>query len=385
MKYSVNLILWLHNANEAGLYPIYLKVTINRQTTYLATGKFIPEAFWNKKDQRVKDTYPSHSEINSEISNKKASAIKLIVKNQVQDKEITAKEFKRMFSAGRELNNIFEFTDSYIKEVQNKRADGTLENYRKHLLKLELFNGSRNLFFEDITSEYLSNYERWIMREIPDKKTIDPSYTYQLMKTLRTMFNAAIKRKIISNYPFDTYEMPEFTSKDKEHLSLDELKALEKFCFSSKKSWDVQTSLYFLLGSYTGLRISDLLQFNINKHYKGHKLNLRAKKNKSWIFIPVGKTLKKILEKVKATPFTMTEQNFNDHIKTIMKHLKINKHMTAHCARHTFAVTICLDRGVSSETAAELMGITLKTFVESYSEVTETKIISETSKAWKGL
>jgi hypothetical protein len=44
-----------------------------------------------------------------------------------------------------------------------------------------------------------------------------------------------------------------------------------------------------------------------------------------------------------------------------------------------------LERGVSSETAAKLMGITLAVFEKNYSFVTAEKIKLETDKAWKDL
>jgi hypothetical protein len=46
---------------------------------------------------------------------------------------------------------------------------------------------------------------------------------------------------------------------------------------------------------------------------------------------------------------------------------------------------MCLERGISSETAAKLMGITLSVFEKNYSYVTSDKILMETSAAWKDL
>lgn len=93
--------------------------------------------------------------------------------------------------------------------------------------------------------------------------------------------------------------------------------------------------------------------------------------------------LKTAIDNVIAHPFDIEEPTFNEKIKVIAKHLGINKKFTAHTARHFFAVVHCLENGVSSETSAELMGITLETFVKNYSVVTEEKIDLETQRAWK--
>jgi integrase/recombinase XerD len=88
---------------------------------------------------------------------------------------------------------------------------------------------------------------------------------------------------------------------------------------------------------------------------------------------------------MKKIPLTEPEPTVNKKIKLIAEAAGIDKYLSTHCARKTFAVTLCLDRGISSETAAELMGITLAVFVKSYSRVTPAKIRDETLKAWKGL
>ena len=75
----------------------------------------------------------------------------------------------------------------------------------------------------------------------------------------------------------------------------------------------------------------------------------------------------------------------NRALKKIAKDLNINKTISTHTGRHTFAVTICLGNKLSSETAAELMGIELNTFIENYSRVTQDKINEEALTAWKNL
>jgi integrase len=61
----------------------------------------------------------------------------------------------------------------------------------------------------------------------------------------------------------------------------------------------------------------------------------------------------------------------------------IKKRITTHTGRHTFAITMCAEAGISAETCAELMGITIATCVNNYYRVTNRKIDKECLGAWK--
>src|SRR5687767_9135947 len=150
MKYSVKLMLF-DQANLQGQYPIYIRITIDRQRSYIATGHFTEERFWDSKAERFKDNYMMAGTLNADITTRKQAVIKKIVDYQVRGERVTAAQIKALFTKGIDLHNIFDFTDTFIKEVQHKREPGTLENYRKHLKVVELFHGSRSLAFEEIT------------------------------------------------------------------------------------------------------------------------------------------------------------------------------------------------------------------------------------------
>jgi integrase len=77
--------------------------------------------------------------------------------------------------------------------------------------------------------------------------------------------------------------------------------------------------------------------------------------------------------------------NDDEKLKIIAKTIGIKKKVTTHTGRHTFAITICANRGIRCETASELMSITVKTCVENYYKVTGYKINAETARAWERL
>ncbi|MHA4844472.1 phage integrase SAM-like domain-containing protein [Flavitalea antarctica] len=381
MKYSVKALLWKHDPNEQGYLPIYIKVSIASQVRYISTGHFIHEKYWDLNNTQVRSTHKDAALINADVEHRRRNIVKIITEAHLKDEIITAEAVKRQASSTRDLHNIFDFAAEFSEQVKNKREGATIENYRKHLLRLELFHGSRNLSFEEITPDYLTRYENHLW------ETVNGNYIYQLIKAIRTLFNAARKKKIITCYPFDEFEMPVYEAPGKDHLTIPELERWEKNYHLMKDPVLKQTALYFMFGCYTGLRISDWIAFDVAKNVEGGRLKLRADKNGEWVSMMISKPLARIIKDMKKLPLTIQEPTINEKLKKIaaLEEVNIKKHLTTHTGRHTFAITLCANRGISCETAAELMGITVKTCLENYYKVTGYKINAETARAWEGL
>lgn len=374
MKYSVKLILYTHQANAKGQYPIYIRITINRKQSYISTGHFIDKKFWDEKAEQVKAGHMQAPLINPDITSRKQTIIMVIVDYQVKGQQITASALKALVAKNVDLHNLFDFAEAYHKEVHHKRSAGTHRQYRKYMKIIEGYHGSRALTFEEITHDYLIKFEAYLRG-----KKFGGNYIHNIWKNLKALFNAAKKRGVITCYPFDTYENPTYEAPRKDYMTLKELDHLEQVVDATTNLTTKQTITFFLLGAYTGLRVSDWLQFDLNKHVKEGRLYIRAKKNGEWVTMPVIGRLARHLERVKDCKLTITEQEMNRTLKQIMSGKKI----TTHTGRHTFAITLCAEKGISAETCAELMGITLKTCVENYYRITNRKIDAECIKAWE--
>lgn len=378
MKFSVKLILWEHDKNKQHQCPIYLKVTINRKTRYMATGYDINKKYWLPKSEMVRDDHANASTINSDIADRKQKALNYIVQKNILGELTSASEVKTRFAGNINLANFFEFTENFIKELKGKRAESTLENYRKHTDRLKLFTGSI-FHFEQFTHEFLLSYEAHL------KTKVKENYMSSLWKTYKTIFNSAIKKGITKHYPFNTYENPKYSAPGKEFISLKEMSAIEEIADKTTDYVLKQTAIYFLLGCYTGLRISDWYKFDIEKNVRDNQILLRATKNKEWISMPVSDRFKRNLKRMQKVKLTIEEPTINRTLKDLAIDAGINKHLSTHCARHSFAITLCAERGVSVETCAELMGITVSTCAKNYYKVTPFKIFQEANKAWKGM
>lgn len=378
IKYSLRYILWKHDKNRFLQYPIYLRITINRQTKYIASGIFVGKKSWEPKSELIIN-HGNADELNADLFTRKQTIIRAIVERQLKKEQITSGQIKELFSGNKNMHDFFQFADQFIMEVKSKRAPGMIENYNKVLNKVEQFNSLRSLYFEEITHDFLVRFETWL------RESLSENYVHAIWKILKTFFNAARKRGLITHYPFSSYDNPKYNAPDKDYLTLAEIKEIEKIADRTKDHTVKQSAVYFLLGCYSGLRVSDWYRFDMAKHIRNGELLLRAKKNKEWVTMPVHKALKKNFDRMKELKLTISDVEINRTLKDIAKMIGCNKKITCHTSRHSFAITMCLNRGLSSEVAAELMGINLSTFVNNYSQITRKKIFDEAIKAWKNI
>lgn len=157
---------------------------------------------------------------------------------------------------------------------------------------------------------------------------------------------------------FDVNKSPyiRFTPKTKPTerivLTQEEVGRIEALTFDEENHFLKMVRDMFLFSCYTGLRFSDTknIRFkNIEKDKEGYLLNIISKKTDKQLILPLYRlyekkpeTLLKKYEADKAFPnglvfYGYTNQYFNRALKSLAKLAEIEKPITSHVARHTFA------------------------------------------------
>lgn len=394
---TVKLILWKYSngSKENGKVsntqrlPIYLSITVDRKTTYVNTGKFCSMKDWNESKQIVKTTVAGSDKINAVITKLKTKVTDKIAKHAVHDEVYTAKSLKKYLENNeQDTTRIVDFMEEFIKLNQGSKGKKTLSHYRFFVNKLIKFNkDDESLTFEDVTPAFLSRFDAWLRVTI-DKRKEGDNYLHTIYKNLRTVFNAARKMGYTQNFPFNDAPQHKYISPEKDYLTIEELHKWEDYIDEIQSYSIKEAAIWFLFGCYSGLRVSDWYRFDIDKHVCDGRFRIRPKKTEKmnqWVDMVISRPLKRAIDRVVELPLTIKEPTINEKLKIICTKLGINKHLTTHSGRHTFAVTICLANGLTSETTSELMGITLDTFINNYSQVGQYKIDKETESAWAEL
>lgn len=204
-----------------------------------------------------------------------------------------------------------------------------------------------------------------------------------ILKKFRHIIELALNREWIYKNPFSEYKL-RWQKTDRGYLTQSEIESLIHCeCEDSRLE---QTRDVFIFCCFTGLAYTDIKHLtygHIQSSVDGN-LWLRGKRKKTDIEynIPLLNIPKTILEKYRG----FAENDlvlpvgclpiYNRHLKELAKLCNINKTITSHLARHTFA-TLTLTKGVSIESVSKMLGHTNIQTTQIYAKITAKKISNE--------
>lgn len=218
---------------------------------------------------------------------------------------------------------------------------------------------------KDINLPMFDKYKRFLATYIsPNKKiVISHNTACAYFSTLLSMLHLAYKDGLIRNdYSVLVSKMTWDHEIKKDYLSEEEISKIENTEFPE----ETEVRLAALLSIYTGLRRSDILNLKWKDIKKDQSLGLlidiKVHKTGSRLLLPLSKKSVDILNECgmdnpssERVFNTITEAILSRRIPRLIKQSGINKHITFHCFRHTFAMTL-LNRGADIYTISKLLG-----------------------------
>ena len=201
-------------------------------------------------------------------------------------------------------------------------------------------------------------------------------------RNLISILNHAVDEGLLEKNPFYELDSREKFQKtntsDREYLTVSELKAL-----ADAPTGSPITKQTFLFCCFTGLRHSDMAALrwqDIQKTDSGEIIRLPSmKKTKQSVTVPLGNQAKVWLPNrngasldEKVFPDAPAICNADRALKHMAKRAGINKTISFHCSRHTFA-TLTLTAGGDIYTTSKMLGHTSVHTTEIYAEVVNEK------------
>ena len=187
--------------------------------------------------------------------------------------------------------------------------------------------------------------------------------------------------------PFQKFK-PSFIKTSREYLTDGELKAIEKKEFKSTRLQHAKDM--FVFSCYTGLAYIDVYELTSHNIVLGidggYWINTSRHKTDIPVRVPLLPPAMAIIEKYKNNPRVLesgrllpvyANQLLNNYLKEIADFCDIEKPLTFHIARHTFATTVTLTNGVPIETVSKLLGHTSIKTTQIYAKVIEQKVSSD--------
>lgn len=274
------------------------------------------------------------------------------------------------------LNSNF-LTYFEILAEKRKESDGNYGNWISTLKHLKKFPKG-NVRFSDITKHWLDDLKYYLVHEAQTKGDcrLSQNTCSSYYNKVCTALKEAVKDGYLQRNPAEEVDGIKDAEVKKEFLTLDELQKVAK----THCEMPVIKSA-FLFSSLTGLRFSDIekLTWQEIQHSdeNGYYIRFKQKKTKGQETLPISADAIQLLGDRKAgddkvfTDLTYNAYN-NQKITEWMVRAGIEKHITFHCARHTYA-TLQLSLGTDIYTVSKLLGHKSLKTTEVYAKIIDEK------------
>ncbi|MDV6169373.1 site-specific integrase [Flavobacterium sp. DG1-102-2] len=347
--YNVRADIRTDKKRKDGYYPIYLFVYCSGVTQKLSLAEYIPKNIWDKEKERV--NAKGYGNVNSIILQKKNDVLNFIRKCLAEGNNVSQKDITNYWNgkADREVD-FYKFYASFCQSHFKKIKPATQSHYRTLEKKLKMY--SPKLKFKDINYVFTEGFKEFLEDT--------GSGTYNMIKFLKTTLDQAMKLKLLTD---DSWRETSAKSPEGERVFLTpaevkRIHELKLYEFDKRLS---ESRDFFLFCCYSGLRYSDANNLT-HDNYKEGMLCFNHQKTGNRQETPMTIEAKlifyKYLEKAKPQEKILPDicnQTLNLDLKVLAKEAKINKNLTSHVGRHTFAVTL-LGNNVNPFNITYLMG-----------------------------
>ncbi|MGB9677609.1 MAG: tyrosine recombinase XerC [Candidatus Ratteibacteria bacterium] len=280
-----------------------------------------------------------------------------------------------------------------MKEQLNKFIDylENQKNYSKHTIRS--YKKDISQFIEFIKEKKISNFEKVEYEDFINfigklkNSNLKEKTIGRKVASLKSFYKFLFIRKFIKKNPALLIKSPKIPEKLPNFLTYDEIcKILE--IPGNSKNWRILRDKTILELLYsTGIRVGELANLRIDDiNFTDEVIKVKGKGKKERI-VPVGKpALNCLIEYIEKRPNKtekflflnkygkkLTERSIERIVKKYTLISGINKRVTPHTIRHTFA-THLLDKGADLRTVQELLGHERITTTQIYTHLTVEKL-----------
>jgi site-specific recombinase XerD len=390
MQSTFRILFYLKRDKQKkdGTIPIWCRITIDGGASRFNTKISILPGLWNAKARRAVGRSKDAIEINSLLDSISASLHKVYFDLQIRDNAVNSERVKNLF-LGIEVKSqtILELFKQHNNELRKlvgiSKTKATLQKYEVACKRVggfikEYYNLS-DISLKDVNHQFLRNYEIYLKTTCKCSQNT----TAKFLQFLRTIILLAKNNGLIVVDPFANFKI-QSQKVDRGFLTEDQIRKLMNKTFNLKRLEQVRD--VFVFSCYTGLAyidVKNLREKNIRKSFDG-KLWIMGKREKTGVNfnIPLLDIAKEILDKYAGTlpdekvlP-VLSNQKMNAYLKEIGTICEIEKELTYHLARHTFA-TLTLSKGVSIESVSKMLGHSNIKTTQIYAKITDAKVSND--------
>ena len=377
--------------NKKGQCPIKCRITFLKTRKEFSIGIFINPDYWDSGKQKASPPSTDNATLNNKLSLIYHQIDRAFLMLQILPNDFDVDDIYRKYK-GEDSKEEITILGAY--DLHNDKTEKLIgidfnqlswsryvESRRKVALFITKHYKRKDVRLKDLDLKFIQDLEYFFKTVLKLKQAT----VYRSIQRVKKIIQFAISENYLQKDPFHLH-------KNKKHktvivyLTDEELKQLEKHTFSQPRLQQVKD--LFIFCCYTGLayaEMSSLTTKNIEIGFDGKEwIQMIRKKTNRKISIPILPKAKEILDKYNNELPSISNQKFNSYLKEISALLSIDKKLTHHIARKTFATTVLLFNNVPMEIVSELLGHSNMNITQAhYGKVVQKKVSEEIHKFYK--
>jgi len=378
--------------NEFGKAPIYARITINEVRTEFSLKRFIEPDKWINKAGIAKGNTEEIRALNAHIMAVRTALFQHYNRLLETGKAITADTVKNSYfgitEKSKTIMEVFQYHNEQMKSLIGKEYSfGTHERYATALHHTKEFIEYKynvsDFPIKQVNHEFITEYEYFLKAVRKCSHNTAIKYLTNFKKIMRICLgNGWIEKDPFINYRFHLHEV------EREILHEHEIQAIADKQFATSRLDQVRD--VFLFCCFTGLAYSDvkkLTRDHVIIGIEGERwVKVNRTKTDTRSSIPILPSAQAILDKYANHPKCCAEkkllpvnsnQKMNDYLKEIAAVCEIEKNITFHIARHSFATTITLQNDVPIESVSKMLGHKSIRTTQHYAKVLDKKVSND--------
>lgn len=315
-----------------GKTPLILTLRSNSKKERINLDLDVYIEQWDKEKQRLKPISQENIDTNLILDNIISKITKIKTSYRLADRVLTIEQLKNEFLNGMPRIRFTAFYEMMLEEEKVMMERSSYNRYKSVWKKLKAYDD--DVTFQDINLNWIDKFKKHLRGLGNESTTVAGN-----LAAVKKFLGLAKKQGIQLALNVDEIKVGS-TKGNRTSLNPSELKR----CFGYYHSDYIDPSSrlilgYFLFSCMTGLRISDVQKLK-RSYFQDEFVSFVAQKTRKTQSIALNK---KALAIIAHEPLLFekkfADQHINDELKKIMAILKINKKVSFHVARHTFATS----------------------------------------------
>lgn len=388
MRSTFKILFYLkRNApKKSGLVPVMCRITVNGKISQFSCKLDVEEKLWNVQSGKMSGKSLASQEANRMLDKIRVGVTKAYQEISDKDNYVTAEKVRNAFLGmgqnHKTLLAVFrQHNEDYAKQVGKMKSQRSYWKYCTAYNHLSEFIKQRykmsDIALKELTPAFITDFELFLRIE----KNHCTNTIWSYMMPLKRMVYMSINNGWLQRDPFYAYSIsPEPTKRG--FLTKEEIALLINGKFK-KQSYELIRDL-FIFCTFTGLTFIDMYNLtkeNLQVSFDGH-LWIKTNRQKTGVEsdirlldvpLRIIRKYEGMAEGDKLLPVPCYA-NCKYGLKVITKKCGIEKNVTWHMSRHSYATTVCLSNDVPIETLSKMLGHRSIRTTQIYAKITGEKI-----------